>query len=182
MGRQPRRARPHQVRGHAVANPLNCFGAELRRANGARYSPENTEPCARNGPNRPAPRAGLIGAVGGNYATGLEAVADSMRRVARQGGSLVEATRAVGPTNPDTQAYVRTVGSFASSGSTPILRLVTGANGSGGARSYTKHCAELCDLPDLSTLIAPRPQFVESGISDTPYPHEPAYSMTLKAY
>ena len=39
-----------------------------------------------------------------------------------------------------------------------------------------------CDLPDLSALIAPRPQFVESGIQDTSYPHEPAYSMVRKAY
>ena len=40
----------------------------------------------------------------------------------------------------------------------------------------------ICDLPDLSALIAPRPQFVESGISDTPYPHEPAYAMAREAY
>ena len=40
----------------------------------------------------------------------------------------------------------------------------------------------ICDLPDLSALIAPRPQFVESGIEDTAYPHEPAYAMTKKAY
>jgi len=40
----------------------------------------------------------------------------------------------------------------------------------------------ICDLPDLSALIAPRPQFVESGISDTNYPHQPAYSMTQRAY
>ena len=40
----------------------------------------------------------------------------------------------------------------------------------------------ICDLPDLSALIAPRPQFIESGIDDAPYPHEPAYSMVQKAY
>ena len=40
----------------------------------------------------------------------------------------------------------------------------------------------LCDMPDLSAMIAPRPQFVESGISDKPYPPEPAYSMVMKAY
>ena len=40
----------------------------------------------------------------------------------------------------------------------------------------------LCDLPDISALIAPRPQFVESGISDTLFPHEPAYAMTREAY
>lgn len=41
---------------------------------------------------------------------------------------------------------------------------------------------ELCDLPDLSAMIGPRSQFVESGIFDTPYPHEPAFSMVQKAY
>jgi len=41
---------------------------------------------------------------------------------------------------------------------------------------------QLCDMPDISALIAPRPQFVESGISDTPYPHEPAFSMVRQAY
>ena len=40
----------------------------------------------------------------------------------------------------------------------------------------------ICDMPDLSALIAPRPQFVESGLSDKPYPPEPAYSMVKKAY
>lgn len=39
-----------------------------------------------------------------------------------------------------------------------------------------------CDMPDLSALIAPRPQFVESGIEDSYYPHEPAYSLTQRAY
>lgn len=39
-----------------------------------------------------------------------------------------------------------------------------------------------CDLPDLSALIAPRPQFVESGKQDEPYPLEPAYSMVRRAY
>lgn len=41
---------------------------------------------------------------------------------------------------------------------------------------------ELCDMPDISALIAPRPQFVESGSLDTPYPPEPAYAMTCEAY
>lgn len=41
---------------------------------------------------------------------------------------------------------------------------------------------KICDLPDLSALIAPRPQFVESGMEDTPYPHEPAFSMVKQAY
>jgi hypothetical protein len=40
----------------------------------------------------------------------------------------------------------------------------------------------LCDLPDLSALIAPRPQFVESGIQDTAYPLEPALTMVRQAY
>jgi hypothetical protein len=40
----------------------------------------------------------------------------------------------------------------------------------------------LCDLPDLSALIAPRPQFVESGAQDTPYPLEPAWTMVRRAY
>ena len=40
----------------------------------------------------------------------------------------------------------------------------------------------VCDLPDLSALIAPRPQFIESGIDDEPYPHEPAFGMVQKAY
>ena len=40
----------------------------------------------------------------------------------------------------------------------------------------------VCDLPDLSALIAPRSQFIESGIGDKPYPHEPAFSMVQKAY
>ena len=40
----------------------------------------------------------------------------------------------------------------------------------------------LCDMPDISALIAPRAQFVESGLSDTRYPHEPAYSLVYGAY
>ena len=39
-----------------------------------------------------------------------------------------------------------------------------------------------CDMPDLSALIAPRPQFIESGIHDTNYPHEPAFSLVQEAY
>ncbi len=41
---------------------------------------------------------------------------------------------------------------------------------------------KLCDMPDISALIAPRAQFVESGMSDTMYPYEPAYSMVARAY
>lgn len=37
-------------------------------------------------------------------------------------------------------------------------------------------------MPDLSALIAPRPQFIESGIRDTNYPHEPAFSLLQEAY
>lgn len=40
----------------------------------------------------------------------------------------------------------------------------------------------LCDMPDLSALIAPRPLFVESGRQDLPYPVEPAFSITQEAY
>lgn len=40
----------------------------------------------------------------------------------------------------------------------------------------------LCDLPDLSALIAPRPQFVESGKQDSAYPLEPAFTMVRRAY
>ncbi len=40
----------------------------------------------------------------------------------------------------------------------------------------------LCDMPDLSALIAPRPQFVESGAQDTPYPPEPAFTLVRRAY
>ncbi len=40
----------------------------------------------------------------------------------------------------------------------------------------------ICDMPDVSALIAPRPQFVESGISDTNYPVRPAYEMVQQAY
>jgi hypothetical protein len=37
-------------------------------------------------------------------------------------------------------------------------------------------------MPDISALIAPRPQFVESGSKDVDYPVEPAYSMVKRAY
>ena len=40
----------------------------------------------------------------------------------------------------------------------------------------------VCDMPDISALIAPRPQFIESGLFDTDYPTEPAYSMLKQAY
>ena len=40
----------------------------------------------------------------------------------------------------------------------------------------------ICDMPDLSALIAPRPQFVESGTADVNYPFEPAWSLVQKAY
>lgn len=40
----------------------------------------------------------------------------------------------------------------------------------------------ICDMPDISALIAPRPQFIESGINDTNYPHEPAYTLVKNAY
>ena len=40
----------------------------------------------------------------------------------------------------------------------------------------------LCDMPDISALIAPRPQFVESGIEDTNVPYQPAFAMVQEAY
>ncbi len=39
-----------------------------------------------------------------------------------------------------------------------------------------------CDMPDISALIAPRAQFVESGKEDVQYPLEPAFSMVKRAY
>jgi len=41
---------------------------------------------------------------------------------------------------------------------------------------------KVCDMTDLSALIAPRPQFVESGAQDIYYPPEPAYSIVTRAY
>lgn len=41
---------------------------------------------------------------------------------------------------------------------------------------------EYCDMPDISALIAPRPQFIESGKQDNYYPFEPAYSLVKNAY
>lgn len=41
---------------------------------------------------------------------------------------------------------------------------------------------KVCDIPDISALVAPRPQFIESGKQDYPYPLEPAYSLVRKAY
>lgn len=40
----------------------------------------------------------------------------------------------------------------------------------------------ICDLPDISVLIAPRPQFVESGDQDSLYPPEPAFGRVKNAY
>ena len=40
----------------------------------------------------------------------------------------------------------------------------------------------LCDMPDISALIAPRPQFVESGDADAGYPYQPAFDMVREAY
>jgi len=40
----------------------------------------------------------------------------------------------------------------------------------------------VCDMPDISALITPRPQFVESGSQDVDYPVEPAFSMVRQAY
>lgn len=40
----------------------------------------------------------------------------------------------------------------------------------------------ICDMSDISALIAPRPQFIESGKEDYFYPIEPAYSLVKQAY
>jgi len=40
----------------------------------------------------------------------------------------------------------------------------------------------LCDMPDISALAAPRPQFVEGGSEDVHYPTEPAFSICKAAY
>ena len=37
-------------------------------------------------------------------------------------------------------------------------------------------------MPDISALIAPRPQFVESGDADAGYPYQPAFDMVREAY
>ena len=47
---------------------------------------------------------------------------------------------------------------------------------------HPKGIGEICELYDLAALIAPRPLFVESGIHDTGYPIEPAFSYTREAY
>ena len=55
---------------------------------------------------------------------------------------------------------------------------------------WNNHCichlthglGQVCEMPDISALIAPRPQFVESGKQDRLYPVEPAYSMVKEAY
>lgn len=41
---------------------------------------------------------------------------------------------------------------------------------------------QYCDMPDISALIAPRPLFVESGIQDPNFPHQPAFDMTQRIY
>ena len=56
--------------------------------------------------------------------------------------------------------------------------------------SWLGHCichhpfgiGEICDMPDISALAAPRAQFVESGKADTNYPVEPAFSICKDAY
>ena len=56
--------------------------------------------------------------------------------------------------------------------------------------SWHGHClchhpygvGEVCEMPDIAALIAPRPLFVESGKRDHSYPVEPAFSLTQKAY
>jgi len=40
----------------------------------------------------------------------------------------------------------------------------------------------LCDMPDLTALATPKPQFVEAGSEDINYPVEPALSQAMSAY
>lgn len=47
---------------------------------------------------------------------------------------------------------------------------------------HPKGIGLLCDMTDLSALIAPRYQYVESGSEDSFYPPEPAYRIVKRAY
>ncbi len=47
---------------------------------------------------------------------------------------------------------------------------------------HPKGIGEICEMPDIAALIAPRPLFVESGTKDTLYQSEPAFSTTKEAY
>ena len=47
---------------------------------------------------------------------------------------------------------------------------------------HPKGIGELCDIPDIAGLIAPRPIFVEWGNQDTSRPVHPAFETTKKIY
>ena len=47
---------------------------------------------------------------------------------------------------------------------------------------HPKGIGELCDIPDIAGLIAPRPIFVEWGNQDTSRPVHPAFETTQKIY
>jgi len=47
---------------------------------------------------------------------------------------------------------------------------------------HPKGIGSVCDMTDLSALIAPRYQYVESGSEDSFYPPEPAFSIVKRAY
>jgi len=56
--------------------------------------------------------------------------------------------------------------------------------------SWQGHCichhpfgiGKICEMPDIASLIAPRPIFVEFGADDLSRPVQPAFSMTQKVY
>ena len=56
--------------------------------------------------------------------------------------------------------------------------------------SWEGHCichhpfgiGNICEMPDIASLIAPRPIFVEFGTEDVSRPVEPAFSMTKRVY
>ena len=53
----------------------------------------------------------------------------------------------------------------------------------GGCPCHHPHgIGKICEMTDIAALIAPRPLFVESGKQDRPYPVEPAFSLTQRAY
>jgi len=56
--------------------------------------------------------------------------------------------------------------------------------------SWVGHCichhpfgiGRVCEMPDIASLIAPRPIFIEFGTEDISRPVQPAFSMTKRAY
>ena len=47
---------------------------------------------------------------------------------------------------------------------------------------HPKGIGELCEMPDIAGLVAPRPIFVEWGNQDTSHPVHPAFEITQKIY